>query len=247
MDVKGQRVLTPPRRRRVGARRGRAGELAGPSFSRRRSRSPTHLFRLKPAPMSSHGHSHDHGRGHSHAEPSHSHSHDGVECAGHDATLPTEAELAAQKQERLAFDRVVASFYNYEPHSVRSLAMASLGSRQSLRPSAFTGQLSANHRRLKDLLCASARQAGGAALRPHASVRGDELCKADAAPSSYISVMLCQLCPSLSRSCSSSSATARSSERLTTASRPMPPSCATSSTRSGPACSRTRMTRRSSR
>jgi hypothetical protein len=137
MDVKGQRVLTPPRRRRVGARRGRAGELAGPSFSRRRSRSPTHLFRLKPAPMSSHGHSHDHGRGHSHAEPSHSHSHDGVECAGHDATLPTEAELAAQKQERLAFDRVVASFYNYEPHSVRSLAMASLGSRQSLRPSAF--------------------------------------------------------------------------------------------------------------
>lgn len=72
--------------------------------------------------MSSHGHSHDHG-GHSHAEPSHSqshsHSHDGVQCAGHDAEPPTEAELAAQKQERLAFDRVVASFYAYESHSVR--------------------------------------------------------------------------------------------------------------------------------
>lgn len=68
--------------------------------------------------MSSHGHSHDHG-GHSHAEHSHSHSHDGVACAGHEAIPPTEAELAAQKQERLAFDRVVASFYHYEPHSVR--------------------------------------------------------------------------------------------------------------------------------
>lgn len=71
--------------------------------------------------MSSHGHAHDHG-GHSHTEPSQSHSpsHDGVECDGHDAGPPAEAELSAQKQERLAFDRVVASFYHYEPHSVRT-------------------------------------------------------------------------------------------------------------------------------
>lgn len=91
---------------------GRRAELSSP---------PTATIAQLPtstAAMSSHGHSHDHG-GHSHAEHSHSHSHDGVACAGHEAIPPTEAELAAQKQERLAFDRGVASFYHYEPHSVR--------------------------------------------------------------------------------------------------------------------------------
>lgn len=66
-------------------------------------------------------HSHDHGaqaHSHSHAsEPPVGHSHGGVECAGHAA--PSEADLASQRLEKLAFDKVVASFYAYESHSVR--------------------------------------------------------------------------------------------------------------------------------